>query len=92
MEAIMADAKELKSGLLLNFDGELWFVPLAGSSLEDKIAEIKQVLVGEEGGKGGALAGARRLKDADQHAISGLQTEEIRELLSRGITIRPMGR
>lgn len=89
----MADANELKSGLILNFDGELHFVPLGGASLEEKIAEIKQILVGDEAkGVKGALPDARRLKDTDKHAISDLETSEIHELLSRGITIRPMGR
>ena len=87
----MADANELKKGLIISIDNELWFLPLGAATLDEKIAEIKTALVGGDG-KSGAFPSARKLSDKEQHDISGLATEEIRDLLSRGITIRPMGR
>lgn len=82
----MSDEIE-KPGVILSFGDDLYYVPADG--LDDalnKIGKMKEALVG----KGGPFEDA--VKVEDERVLNELDSEEMRNLLNMGMTIRPFGR
>ncbi|NNJ74732.1 MAG: hypothetical protein HKP56_06200 [Anderseniella sp.] len=77
-------------GIALIFGEEIWLIP--ADNYEDvtrKIEQIKEAVVGPSGTFGNT---AKKLTKGDYVALAELETEDIKSLLTKGITIRPMGR
>lgn len=79
-----------KPGIALVFGEEIWFIK--ADDYEDvtrKIEQIKDAVVGPNGAFGKT---ATKLTKGDYVALAELETEDMKALLTKGITIRPLGR
>ena len=77
-------------GVLLVFNDEVWYIQT--DSLQASYGKIEDIKAALVGAKGMFNAEAHLLTSADKMELSKVEAEDIRALLTRGITIRPMGR
>ncbi len=85
----MADKKK-KPGIALVFNEEVWFIP--ADDYDDVLRKIEQIKEAVVGTNGEFNKTAKKLEQGDLVALAELETEDMKSLLTKGITIRPLGR
>ncbi|MEO9873502.1 MAG: hypothetical protein ABJ360_11205 [Roseobacter sp.] len=83
-------ANNKQPGIALIFGDEIWYIQATDyADVTRKIQTIKDKLVG----RGGEFDGvAKQLTSGEYVELTQLESEDIKELLTKGITIRPLGR
>ncbi len=83
-------AANKQPGVALIFGDEIWYIQATDyADVTGKIQQIKDALVGREGVFDGS---ATQLSAGEYVELTKLESEDIKELLTKGITIRPLGR
>jgi hypothetical protein len=81
-----------RPGLVLIFDDEVWYQPIANyAALKPAIDDIKHALV-DPSNQARVLKAAVQLKSKDLIGMADVEKDDVRDLLMKGVTIRPLGR
>jgi hypothetical protein len=81
-----------KPGLILIFDDEVWYQPVDDyHALKPEIDKIKYALV-EPSNQDRVLKSAEKLDSKDTIGMTDVEKDDVKDLLTKGVTIRPLGR